>query len=319
VNEDIPFIYPDAFEDDHDIEAKVQEMLLELGVTIVRDTKLLEIITSGDAKDDANAQLERVVFKRLDIPDEEEQEDEVEMSDDHSDDSDNKSNGNMDAGDDDDQRDENKHKKVKRKKNQMELECRVLITCCHRDVDEDVFRSIHDNGLVYNGRLIVDRNFQTTDPSIFAAGSLCEFSNRYKALAQGRSLRMDRYNGREIGSRLARSVFDIYDPNGAADNQEDELPLFYLPQGQGGVLPRGIIYYHIKTTNPMILKAGEQEKQNRDHLISNKLDFHTGKGHFIKFTFNSIGLIDSVTYMGHEEIVLQSLWGFVGLHENYLN
>jgi thioredoxin reductase len=105
------------------------------------------------------------------------------MSDDHSDDSDNKSNGNMDAGDDDDQRDENKHKKVKRKKNQMELECRVLITCCHRDVDEDVFRSIHENGLVYNGRLIVDRNFQTTDPSIFAAGSLCEFSNRYKALA----------------------------------------------------------------------------------------------------------------------------------------
>merc|ERR550514_1691096 len=45
----------------------------------------------------------------------------------------------------------------------------------------------------------------------------------------------------------------------------------------------------------------------------------SGKGHFIQFTFNSIGLIDSVTYMGTEEIVLQSLWSFVGLHENYLN
>jgi hypothetical protein len=44
-----------------------------------------------------------------------------------------------------------------------------------------------------------------------------------------------------------------------------------------------------------------------------------GKGHFIKFTFNNIGLIDSVTYIGHEEIILQSLWSFVGLHENYLN
>lgn len=43
------------------------------------------------------------------------------------------------------------------------------------------------------------------------------------------------------------------------------------------------------------------------------------KGHLIKFTFNSIGLIDSVTYMGSEEIILQSLWSFVGLHENYLN
>jgi hypothetical protein len=44
---------------------------------------------------------------------------------------------------------------------------------------------------------------------------------------------MDRYNGREMGSRLARSVFDIYDPNAAvnAQHQEEfeELPLFYLP------------------------------------------------------------------------------------------
>lgn len=49
------------------------------------------------------------------------------------------------------------------------------------------------------------------------------------------------------------------------------------------------------------------------------MDAHTGKGHFIKFTFNNIGLIDSVTYMGSEEVILQSLWSFVGLHENYLN
>jgi len=70
-------------------------MLLELGVTITRDTKLIEIITdrSADIKDDYddNAVLERVVFKRLDIPDEEEEEDEVNMSDDHSQDDDNES------------------------------------------------------------------------------------------------------------------------------------------------------------------------------------------------------------------------------------
>jgi len=53
-------------------------------------------------------------------------------------------------------------------------------------------------------------------------------------------------------------------------------------------------------------------------LTCDNLD-EAGKGHFIQFTFNSIGLIDSVTYMGTEEIVLQSLWSFVGLHENYLN
>lgn len=228
------------------------------------------------------------------------------------------------SGEEDKSENEGGHqeKKKRRKKNELELEARVLVTCGHRDVDPDVFRSIHDNGLVYNGRLIVDRHFQTTDPSIFAAGSLCEFSNRYKALSQGRSLRMDRYNGREMGSRLARSVFDIHDPHepAAGESQfEEELPLFFLPQGQGSVLPNDIIYYHIKTTNPLILKPGEQEIKNRTDLVCDNLDTSTGKGHFIKFTFNSIGLIESVTYMGDEEIILQSLWSFVGLHENYLN
>ena len=133
---------------------------------------------------------------------------------------------------------------------------------------------------------------------------------------------MDRYNGREMGSRLAHSVFDIHDPHQPSPGEsqlDEELPLFFLPQGQGGVLPNNIIYYHIKTTNPLILKPGEQEVKNRSDLVCDNLDTATGKGHFIKFTFNSIGLIDSVTYMGDEEIVLQSLWSFVGLHENYLN
>lgn len=125
--------------------------------------------------------------------------------------------------------------KKKRKKNILELSCKVLLSAGHRDVDLVVFNSIHNNGLVYNGRLIVDKNFQTTDPSIFAAGSLCEFSGRYKAMAQGKPLRMDRYNGREMGSRLARSVFDIYDPSLGNHNpadpssMQDDLPTFFLP------------------------------------------------------------------------------------------
>lgn len=197
-----------------------------MGITITKETKLFRIETDknqGDetkkSGDDDNATLERVVFKRMDMPDEEEEEDEINMSDENSENEDGGSKGdNMDGMDDDefgDQKDVEKHKKAKKKKNELEIECKLLITCGHRDVDEDVFNSIHNNGLVYNGRLIVNKNFQTTDQSIFAAGSLCEFSNRYKALSQGRSLRMDRYNGREMGSRLARSVFDIYDPNAA--------------------------------------------------------------------------------------------------------
>jgi hypothetical protein len=171
--------------------------------------------------------------------------------------------------------------------------------------ETDVFQSIHSNGLVYNGRLIVDKTFKTTDPSVLAAGSLCEFSNRYLAMAQGRPLRMDLYNGREMGSRLARSIFDIYDPKAGFNGEEqgEELPLDFLPQGQGGVLPNNIIFYYI-TTNPLLLQPNVPEAPNRKELVCDNLDADTGKGHFLKFTFYSIGLIDSVTYMGHEEVVL---------------
>ena len=136
---------------------------------------------------------------------------------------------------------------------------------------------------------------------------------------------MDRYNGREMGSRLARCVFDIYDPSsatgGAADGGVDELPTFYLPQGEGGILPGDIIYYHIRTTNPLVSREGSRSivVKNRGDLLCDNLSDDTLKGHFIKFSFNSIGLIDSVTYMGSEDVILQSLWSFVGLHENYLN
>jgi hypothetical protein len=69
---------------------------------------------------------------------------------------------------------------------------------------------------------------------------------------------MDRYNGREMGSRLARSVFDLYDPQAQNSEQlknKEELPLFYIPSGVGAVLPNNLIYYHIKSTNPLKLNS----------------------------------------------------------------
>merc|ERR1712060_10783 len=257
--EDLPVIYPNAFEDEN-IEMKIQSMLEEMGITIYKQVKLIQVITDKDKdKPDVKPQgglgsldsaeseqeeenwtganLERLLFKKLNEADDEDEEDEDEDENRDEMDRDDDMEGvtgddNLDEDGENENEGAQQEKKKRRKKNELELEARVLITCGHRDVDPDVFKSIHDNGLVYNGRLIVDRNFQTTDPSIFAAGSLCEFSNRYKSLSQGRSLRMDRYNGREMGSRLARSVFDIHDPHQPSPGEsqlDEELPLFFLP------------------------------------------------------------------------------------------
>jgi hypothetical protein len=85
------------------------------------------------------------------------------------------------------------------------------------------------------------------------------------------------------------------------------------------MLPNNLVYYHIKTTYPLKRNSSYADVKNRHDLVCDNLDMNVGKGHYIRFTFNSIGLIESVTYMGNEEVILQSLWSFVGLHENYLN
>lgn len=110
-DEELPVIYPDAFEDEN-IEEKIQLMLEEMGITIVKETQLMEIITDkdkdkdskaggqGSGHDDAAASLERVVFKRLDIPDEEEEEEEIDYEDKEN--SEHESNfGGMTGGEDD--------------------------------------------------------------------------------------------------------------------------------------------------------------------------------------------------------------------------
>lgn len=208
MQDDLPFIYPESFEDNQ-IEEKIQTVLKARGVNIIDRCMLQEV----EEEDDEG--LVSVVFKMLDIPegdDDDEDEDLEAKPEGMEGEEGDEMEGELDENEEDGENEAEYLKaKKKRKKNEKEVPCKVLITAGHRDVDEDVFQSIHNNGLVYNGRLIVDKNFNTTDPSIFAAGSLCEFSGRYKSIAQGRPLRMDRYNGREMGSRLARSVFDSYD------------------------------------------------------------------------------------------------------------
>jgi hypothetical protein len=68
---DLPYIYQEAFEDEA-IEEKIQSVLKARGVNIVKRAKLQEI------EEDPDEGLESVVFRLLDVAEEEEDEDELE-------------------------------------------------------------------------------------------------------------------------------------------------------------------------------------------------------------------------------------------------
>jgi hypothetical protein len=69
MKQDLPHIYPNAFEDEQ-IEEKIRGILLYQGVKIMQNAQVIEII-----QEEQN--LEAVVLKMLDMPDDEEEEDEL--------------------------------------------------------------------------------------------------------------------------------------------------------------------------------------------------------------------------------------------------
>jgi hypothetical protein len=201
------------------------------------------------------------------------------------------------------------------------VNCKVLVTCGESDVDTEVFKLIHENGLVFNGRIIVDSQFRSTDERIYSGGSLVEFSHQYRNETIGRCLRMDRYCGKEVGINLARSFLRNLDSQAfeGAGEADDSVPTLYMAKGKGGMLPGGYHYYYIASPRLAEPVAQRNLPANRLPIVSNTLDIEAGTGHYIKFEFNNIGLIDAVTYYSKEPIVVQSLWSFVGLSETYLN
>ncbi len=140
----------------------------------------------------------------------------------------------------------------------IHVPCDILLCCNHDDVDPDAFRAMNDSGLVYDGRLVVNANFQTTDPFIYAGGSGCRFSRRFPT-----ALYQEHYSARECGAFLAASLLNVVDP--LVVSQQNEIqgttaesidhdhrttkrmppPKFSIPRVTCGYWPDGFYYVQI--------------------------------------------------------------------------
>ena len=62
-----------------------------------------------------------------------------------------------------------------------EYECEILVNLNKRSVDPNVFKTLNNACLVYDGALIVETNFTTSNDFILAAGPLTKYSRRLHA------------------------------------------------------------------------------------------------------------------------------------------
>lgn len=77
------------------------------------------------------------------------------------------------------------------------IPCGMLLCGDTPNADPDVFRAANNSGLVYDGRLVVDAKFRSSDRSVLAGGTLTKFSR-----AHGTDVpRHEMYNAREVRCR----------------------------------------------------------------------------------------------------------------------
>lgn len=99
-------------------------------------------------------------------------------------------------------------------------------------------------------------------------------------------------------------------------SNDNKIPTFFLPLPLSCYLPDDLLFIKVKSvkeTNPKVLDKG----MNRPALIFNNI--HKDPGCYLKFSFNTFGIIESITYLGRLKINFNSIMSLVGLHENYLN
>jgi len=180
--------------------------------------------------------------------------------------------------------------------------CRIVLCCGRPNINTATYNAIIKNSLVYDGRLVVDRNFRTCDSNILGAGTGCRFSRR-----EGKTLPIECYNSVEVGVRLCEKMVDeIVGPE--LDGMETQHPVFKLPTTIQAIYPGEVRFLssHLPSYVP-----GKRRKT--------KMIEHDRPQRYYQLVFSETGIFESFTYFGTEAIQSKKLVSMLGLPYTYLN
>lgn len=225
----------------------------------------------------------------------------------------------------------------------FDVNCHLLINCQYQDVDPGLLEAIHHQALVFDGRLIVDPEFKTTDSDIFAAGPLAKFSRRY-----GPSDHMENFNTWEVGQKMARSVMqslgiepsdnsefelpavDNMGEGHSAKNDKASLPEKRLPTFQNTVTRRCVLpgrnhflQIRLPSHNPgkcRVIRTAHPPLEVINSSEDSKKLVVSHRQRYTCIMVNRVtGIIENVTYYGKEPIEEHNLRSIVGLPASYCN
>ncbi|KAI3380497.1 hypothetical protein SNEBB_011095 [Seison nebaliae] len=178
--------------------------------------------------------------------------------------------------------------------------------------DYHLFRAVNEAALVYDGRLVIDSEFHTNDPSIRAAGPLTKYGRTYHDNYNTHAS----YNPVEVGEHIANCMLRLFDPN-LTSYEDDKSKEKLLPDYKQPVYYQTLIcdsrYVFSMRPAAWHLERNRAKNSNDRTYLTNK------NGEYFSIICSRFNKIKQIICVSNKPIKWQSYIKLYGLHVRLLN
>uniref|UniRef100_A0A1B6DB85 Uncharacterized protein n=1 Tax=Clastoptera arizonana TaxID=38151 RepID=A0A1B6DB85_9HEMI len=202
---------------------------------------------------------------------------------------------------------------------EINIDCLGLFCFEERITSPETFNAVLKSGLVYNGHIVIDRNFTTNDQSILAAGPATKYSSEYYAEDHMHKY----YDSTEIGETVAdyfcKKLEGEYQELKSDDGRGLKSALFIrrmvAPKSVLCKIPFGLNYLHIYPGGKLRSEVGH----NKRRTLTTGLPLIPQKKKYFCLVLNNKGYITELTCVTQKEILDHNYFHLIGKHERLLN
>ncbi|KAE8286431.1 Cilia- and flagella-associated protein 61 [Larimichthys crocea] len=197
----------------------------------------------------------------------------------------------------------------------LHLRCGVFINLSNKGVDYDAFTSIRDSFLPFDGRLVINATFQTSDAAVCGAGPLTKFSRCYYTDEWSHA----DFNSKEVGQDLAAKLLPLFDPTqepaDEAPPEADHLvPLYKQAKIQGGKLPGGLNYLHVTKPSPSVLTGPAVRHLQDQGIVTGRAE----TGNYFCLHLDRNELVETLTCLSLKPLPLSNYLNLYRKHQQLL-
>ncbi|KAJ8980373.1 hypothetical protein NQ317_009367 [Molorchus minor] len=210
----------------------------------------------------------------------------------------------------------------------LELECMAMFYFHNKGVVPRVYRVINEAGLVFDGRLVIDKKCRTNDHNIYGAGTLTKYSRKYYA-----SHMIHKYfNRMEIGYRLGQQIKKMLVPqqiiklskqrsswNFDMERGAHLVPRYEKPVMRHCRLPGGLHYLSVVKPGRRIPLETALSMENYGHFLITGNCTNLQKQGYFKLHLNQFHRVETITCLTKFPIDVHNIYSLWGKHERLLN